>query len=198
MRVNSGIYNGMKLLAPEGRDTRPLGAKIRQAVGNMLAPYCDEAQMLDLFAGTGSVGISMVSRGAGGCVFVESNRQTLKFLEKNLAELRRRAEKNDPNQLPRIELIAADMRKVWRLIGNHGPYDLIWADPPFKDAVSLWPEIKEQCTVFLKAGGILGIQTDLPSGKIILEAHQDDKNWTLMKQKKYGGSMVFLFERLAE
>jgi 16S rRNA (guanine966-N2)-methyltransferase len=198
LRVNSGIYNGMKLVAPEGRDTRPLGAKIRQAVGNMLAPYSDDAFMLDLFAGTGSVGISMISRGAKGCVFVESNRQTLKFLEKNISELMRRAEKNDDGKLPQIELIAADMRKVWRMIAGFGPYDLIWADPPFKDAVSMWPEIKEQCTVFLKPGGILGIQTDLPSGKAILETHEDDKNWTLMKQKKYGGSMVFLFERLAE
>lgn len=86
MRVTAGADRGRKLRAPRGATTRPTGAKVREAIFNILGPP-PPFPVLDLFAGTGSLGIEALSRGAVGADFVERDARALTALHRNLREL---------------------------------------------------------------------------------------------------------------
>ncbi len=85
MRVTAGAERGRKIRAPRGSTTRPTGAKVREAVFNILGPLSPDG-VLDLYAGTGALGIEALSRGAGRAVFVERDGRALAALHRNLRE----------------------------------------------------------------------------------------------------------------
>jgi len=85
MRVTAGAERGRKLRAPRGATTRPTGAKVREAIFNILGPLSPDA-VLDLYAGTGSLGIEALSRGASRATFVERDGRALSALHRNLRE----------------------------------------------------------------------------------------------------------------
>jgi len=86
MRLTGGLDRGRKLRAPRGSHTRPTAAKVREAIFNILGPP-PEGSVLDLYAGTGALGIEALSRGAHRAVFVERDHQALVVLRRNLREL---------------------------------------------------------------------------------------------------------------
>src|SRR5688572_25086052 len=86
MRLTGGLDRGRKLRAPRGASTRPTGSKVREAIFNILGPPPEEL-VLDLFAGTGALGIEALSRGAAGAWFVERDSRALGALRSNLREL---------------------------------------------------------------------------------------------------------------
>src|SRR3954451_22952359 len=94
MRVISGRFGGGGIVAPAGKATRPTSDRVREAVFSMLGPLHDE-RVLDLFAGSGALGIEALSRGAGGAVFVEKDRRALTALRANLDTLGLRGEVAD-------------------------------------------------------------------------------------------------------
>ena len=85
MRVTAGAERGRKIRAPRGANTRPTGAKVREAIFNILGPLSPDA-VLDLYAGTGALGIEALSRGAGHATFVERDGRALAALHRNLRE----------------------------------------------------------------------------------------------------------------
>jgi 16S rRNA (guanine966-N2)-methyltransferase len=85
MRITAGAERGRKIRAPRGASTRPTGAKVREAIFNILGPLSDHAA-LDLYAGTGALGIEALSRGAGQATFVERDGRALSALHRNLRE----------------------------------------------------------------------------------------------------------------
>ena len=85
MRVITGEYRGRKLETPENYDVRPTSDKVKEAVFNLLMNDTYDAVFCDLFAGTGSLGIEALSRGAGRCVFVDSSRQAAAVIRDNVA-----------------------------------------------------------------------------------------------------------------
>lgn len=85
MRVIAGIAKGMKLTTPEGLDTRPTQDRIKETLFNMLQPYVGDAVFLDMFSGSGSIGIEALSRGAKKAYFVECAKDALACIESNLA-----------------------------------------------------------------------------------------------------------------
>lgn len=89
MRVVAGIYGGRKLHVPKNRDIRPTSDKIRGAVFNMLSSRnaVESAQVLDVFCGTGAMGIEALSRGAASCTFVDKSRDSLALTQKNVQML---------------------------------------------------------------------------------------------------------------
>ena len=89
MRVVAGRLGGRRLVAPEGRDTRPTTDRVREAVFNALgsAGLIDGALVADLYAGSGALGIEAISRGAAHCIFVETDRAAVAALETNIAHL---------------------------------------------------------------------------------------------------------------
>lgn len=84
MRVIAGLAKGCRLKAPEGRGTRPTADRVKESLFGILSPYVVDALVLDLFAGTGNLGIEALSRGAKTAVFVEKNRAAARMIQENL------------------------------------------------------------------------------------------------------------------
>ena len=128
MKISSGWSKGLKILTPEGFDTRPTRERVRQSAVNMLQPWIPEARVLDLFAGSGAVGIELVSRGAVGAQFVEIAQPAIKCLRANMAEAQTRATKQgiaiqtwNHSSLDAAQFVKSAPEKS---------FDLVWADPP--------------------------------------------------------------------
>jgi 16S rRNA (guanine966-N2)-methyltransferase len=125
MRVIAGRLGGRTLVAPRGLATRPTTDRVREALFSSLASV-DGARVLDLYAGTGALGIEALSRGAASAVFVEDARPALAALRKNLVAL----------ALESAARVVAEpvARAVTRLASGGAPFDLVLADPPYDDA----------------------------------------------------------------
>lgn len=122
MRLTGGHDRGRRLIAPRGANTRPTAAKIREAIFNILGPP-PEAAILDLYAGTGALGIEALSRGANRAVFVERDHQALVALRRNIREL---------GLEDRSTVIGADVRAVVRRLQNDGQqFAWVFLDPPY-------------------------------------------------------------------
>ena len=120
VRVISGSARGRKLLAPEGYDTRPTTDRVKESIFNIISPYLPADSVLDLFAGSGGLGIEALSRGSKHCVFVEKDKSALSVSRKNL-ELARVSE--------RADLISGDALSY--LDRTSLKFDIIFLDPPY-------------------------------------------------------------------
>lgn len=126
MRVIAGRYGGRRLQAPRGSSTRPTSDRVREALFSMLGDI-HEAHVLDLFAGTGALGIEALSRGAQSAVFVEREHAALDALGANLAAL----DLGEPEaEVRHVEALSA-LRTARK---RRETYDLIFIDPPYGDA----------------------------------------------------------------
>lgn len=121
MRVITGEFRGRKIIAPEGLQTRPTTDYMRQALFNILGDSIVDALVLDLYAGTGAVGIEALSRGAEHVTFVEKNRKVLSILRKNLDTIN-----VSPKRYTVLEADAASFRH------GQGNWHLVFADPPYE------------------------------------------------------------------
>ncbi len=126
MRVIAGRLGGRRLQAPPGRATRPTSDRVREAVFSMLGPVAG-ARVLDLFAGTGALGIEALSRGAAQAVFVERDAHAARVLRANLAALHIAADAAQVRQLDALEALR-DAR------AREETYDLVFIDPPYARA----------------------------------------------------------------
>jgi len=122
MRITGGRFSGRKLFAPATREIRPMRDAVRMALFNILADAIDGARFLDLFAGTGSVGIEALSRGASQATFVDKLPAALSVLQKNL----------DALDLipPQTRFIRADVFE-WLKRPFDAPFDVIFIGPPY-------------------------------------------------------------------
>jgi 16S rRNA (guanine966-N2)-methyltransferase len=125
MRVVAGELRSRRLHTVAGRETRPTSDRARAGLFDWLGPrHVDGARVLDLYAGTGALGIEALSRGAREAVFVERARGALKVLRRNLDEL----ELSD-----RARVVEADLERGLRaLAAKLGRFDLVLADPPYE------------------------------------------------------------------
>jgi 16S rRNA (guanine966-N2)-methyltransferase len=127
MRVIAGRLGGRRLVAPRGLATRPTTDRVREALFSALGPLSG-ARVLDLFAGTGALGIEALSRGASRAVFVESARPAIAALRENLQAL-------DLGAVTRV--LAQPAAKP--IPAGEGPFDLVFADPPYAALAELPP-----------------------------------------------------------
>jgi len=123
MRVIAGSHRGRRLSGPEGTVLRPTSDKVRQAIFSILGTQVPGGRFLDLYAGTGAVGIEALSRGASSVTFVESDPKVVQLLQKNL----RTCQLFDRSQVRLGQTAAFLDRKDWW----GGPYDVLFADPPY-------------------------------------------------------------------
>jgi 16S rRNA (guanine966-N2)-methyltransferase len=130
MRVIAGRLGGRRLTAPRGLATRPTSDRVREALFSALGPIAG-ARVLDLFAGTGALGIEAISRGAAAAVFVENARPALAALRDNLRAL-------DLLALARVVALPAE-RAVSAVTEGAQPFDLIFADPPYAAVAAVPP-----------------------------------------------------------
>ncbi|NTV48058.1 MAG: 16S rRNA (guanine(966)-N(2))-methyltransferase RsmD [Geobacteraceae bacterium] len=125
MRVIAGTGRGKKLIVPPGVETRPTADRVKEALFSILASRIDftDIDVLDICAGTGSLGIEALSRGAGSCCFIENNPSVKAILEKNLLATCCQSQS---------EIILMDAVKALNMISRRGKcYDLVFFDPPY-------------------------------------------------------------------
>ncbi len=126
MRIIAGEFRGRHLLPPEGCTTRPITDRVKQSLFDILTPLIDGAIVYDCFAGTGSMGLECLSRGASAATFFEADRPALKRLETNIATLQvSERSKVVPGDLFRWFEARADANRT-------AGADLIFLDPPYR------------------------------------------------------------------
>jgi 16S rRNA (guanine966-N2)-methyltransferase len=133
MRLTGGLDRGRRLIAPRGSQTRPTAAKVREAIFNILGPP-PEGHVLDLFAGTGALGLEALSRGAPAVAFVEREHAPLVALRRNIKELGFEG---------RASIVAADVRTgLRRLAASGAKFSWVFLDPPYaKEAEGVLAEL---------------------------------------------------------
>lgn len=123
MRVIAGEHRGRRLTAVPGKGTRPTTDKVKESIFNMIGPYFDGGWALDLYAGTGSLGIEALSRGAERAVFVERDARAFSVVQQNVSACRL------DNQ---AELYKNDANRALRVLAKRGlAFDLVFLDPPY-------------------------------------------------------------------
>ena len=151
MRITAGRFKNRRLFAPKGKTTRPTTEKLRQSVFNSLQERMKDSSFLDIFAGSGAMGLEALSRGATFATFIEKNPMANRFLRKNIRLLE--AEKE-------TRLLATDAKKALITLANEGAvFDIIYADPPY--------DRQEVCLFLLKMFDTLTVLAH--QGVLILE-----------------------------
>jgi 16S rRNA (guanine966-N2)-methyltransferase len=118
VRIVAGEHRGARIFAPKGTDTRPTSDRVREAAFNLIGSV-DDASVLDLFAGSGAMGLEALSRGAASGVFVESDREACRAIERNLEKLR----------ITSARIVQRDVLRA--LATERRTYDLVLCDPPY-------------------------------------------------------------------
>jgi len=184
MRVVGGTARGRRLVAPTGRDVRPTSDRVREAVFNALGSLdaIAGARVLDLFAGTGALGIEALSRGAAACTFVERDRRARAALERNLAvtDLGRRADLQAVEAEAWLGGRSARDRADGFAAADSG-YDLVLLDPPY--AYEGWVALLAEVAV-VAPGSTVVVESDRTVGL--------PEGWDALREKRYGGTLVVI------
>jgi 16S rRNA (guanine(966)-N(2))-methyltransferase RsmD len=146
MRIIAGTHRGHTIHAPPGRDTRPTSDRVRENVFNILGPI-EGATVLDLYAGSGAMGLEALSRGAGRAVFVERDADAVKAIESNLDKLRLRG---TVLRQDAVAVLASETRK----------YDLVLVDPPYDMYLDVQPQLARYLPSVLSDDGVVVVETD--------------------------------------
>ncbi|NIP38951.1 MAG: 16S rRNA (guanine(966)-N(2))-methyltransferase RsmD [Candidatus Dadabacteria bacterium] len=178
LRVSSGKAKGKKLFVPKGKKVRPTTARVKQSIFDTIYDFKNKT-VLDIFAGSGALGIESLSRGASHVIFVENDLKVIQLLKKNLESCKLSSQ---------YSILALDYNKaIKKLTKDNRTFDLIFIDPPFglyetKKAY----ELIEQAGGLLEQGGIMIIEHTQP-----LE-YENTK--FLISTKKYGSNFVSFIE----
>ena len=146
LRIIAGTRKGHTIQAPPGRDTRPTSDRVRENIFNILGPV-DDAVVLDLYAGSGAMGLEALSRGAAQAVFVERDPGALRAIEQNLDKLRLRG------TVLRQDAVAV-------LAGENRKYDLVFVDPPYDMYPDLEPQLARYLPTVLSDNAVVVVETD--------------------------------------
>ena len=151
MRIIAGTRKGARIFAPRGRETRPTGDRVREAAFNLLGPGAAEgATVLDLFAGSGAMGLEALSRGAAKATFVENDREACRTINRNLDKL----------GLEGATVLCQDALAALRNDARMGArYDLVFVDPPYRRFSSLQNALIQRLPEILAPDGILVLET---------------------------------------
>lgn len=156
MRIIGGIHRNKFLSSPKVSSTRPTSGQLRECLFNICQHYVEDAKFLDLFSGSGAMGIEALSRGASHATFVEKNKEACVCIRKNLDALHL----NDHAVVLGIDIVQA----LHYLAGHHLQFDIIYSDPPYKIAKEPSNNYNEQVLTFIDENRLL-----TPSGILFLE-----------------------------
>lgn len=179
MRVIGGKYKGYHLYSANNHSIRPTTDRIKEYIFSILGDFVQDCRVLDLFSGSGSLGIEALSRGARSATFIENSFNSLKVLRKNLGRVKVR----EPYTIIRKNALTF-------LRQNKEPYDLVFADPPFK-----WDRYIELLPLsFLR-------ENLIEFGIVVLESERnhfiewETNVYEVIRQKKYDRSIITFFGR---
>jgi 16S rRNA (guanine966-N2)-methyltransferase len=178
MRIIAGSRKGARIFAPKGLDTRPTADRVREAAFNLLGPGAPEdATVLDLFAGSGAMGLEALSRGAAHATFVENDREACRTIVRNLDKL----------GLDNATVLCQGALTALRADARQGTrYDLVLVDPPYEGFSSLQNAMIRHLPDILEPDGTLLVET----------AADEEPELPLAKRKsrRYGAARLTMFE----
>jgi 16S rRNA (guanine(966)-N(2))-methyltransferase RsmD len=182
MRIISGTARGTKLFAPKNQETRPTTDKVKESVFNMIQPITNKSCVLDLFAGTGSIGLEFISRGASEAYFVENNRNAYVLIKKNIEKCR------FTNHAHILNMEYDQALKVFNRSNTQFHY--IYIDPPYHDyeVDDILDKIFEYRLLYKGGKVIVEMDLDQTSQFSRVEAN-------LVKNKNYGRVKIMIVQR---
>jgi 16S rRNA (guanine966-N2)-methyltransferase len=181
VRIIAGSKKGARIFAPKGQDTRPTSDRAREAAFNLIGPV-DGATVLDLFAGSGAMGLEALSRGATTAVFVETDREARRAIDRNLDKLRLTGARVIP--MDALRALAAETAAGRR-------YDLVLVDPPYEMFSSLQNGLSRYLPAVLADDGVVVVETG---------SREEPELPPLSKRtsRRYGRARITLFQHDVE
>ncbi len=183
MRVVSGKARGLKLKSIESDSTRPTKDMVKEALFSMLLSYVDDATVLDLFSGSGAIGIEALSRGASKCYFNDNNKECIDVINENLEK----AKFSDLAEVFHLDYL--DMLKEVRNVS----FDIIYVDPPYNKGLGKKAIETISSYDLLKKNGVLVFETDTYE-----ETPEMIGNYIKFKSKKYGRNIISFYKLKGE
>ncbi len=180
MRIITGSARGRRLVAPDGTDVRPTAEVTKEAVFSAIHFEIEGARMLDLFAGTGQMGLEALSRGARTVTFVENGGPSLQALRSNIAAC---------GFEEQCKVVAMDALRFLEIGGQE--YDVVFIDPPY-------------CKGLAQAAVVLAAGQTAPGGVILCETDRQEQmpetagDFRLIKARRYGKAMIHTYRRPEE
>ena len=176
LRVISGKYKGKNLIGFDIDGTRPTMDRVKESLFGIIQGNIKNSIVLDLFAGSGSLGIEALSNGALECYFIDNNLELINIIKKNTSYM-----------LDKIHIMKSDYKNALELFKNSNiKFDIIFLDPPYK--LNLINECLEKIVEYklLNEGGIVVCEFETES--------VENNNLKLIKDKKYGSKKIKIFE----
>ena len=176
MRIIAGSRKGARIFAPKGLDTRPTGDRVREAAFTLIGPV-EGMSVLDVFAGSGAMGLEALSRGAGRAIFVERSRDACRTIERNLEKLR----------LTGATIACSDAATALAAEAAAGRrYDLVLVDPPYGLFSDLQTTLASYLPAVLAETGLLVVET--------AAREQPELPLRQRTSRRYGAARLTLFE----
>ena len=175
VRVISGTYGGRTLKAPPGDSTRPTSDRVREALFSILGARVPQARVLDLFAGSGALGIEALSRGALEVTFVDDAHAAIKAIKANLQALsvQGRVQKSDA------------LRHLAHASNTGAQYDLVFLDPPYRQAERLARPLSEALPAVLAPGAVAVAESDRRAPLAL--------DLPLHDERRYGDTLIRIY-----
>jgi len=181
MRVISGTAKGHKLKSLDGMATRPTADKIKESLFNILLPIISDTYVLDLFAGTGSIGIEALSRGAEFAVFIDKNPSAVKIIRENLIHTKLQ---------DKSKIYNADYKKyINNIYDGERAFDIIFIDPPYNKGL------------IIPAMQLIGEKKLLsPDGLIVVEHGKEENipeqigDFKAIRKQDYGRTIITFYK----
>ena len=176
MRIIAGSRKGARIFAPKGLDTRPTGDRVREAAFNLIGPV-EGMHVLDLYAGSGAMGLEALSRGAASATFVEADRSAAETIVRNLDKL----------DLKGATVLREDVaRKLAADAASGRRYDLVLIDPPYRMLPDILTMLAKHVGAVVEHGALVVVESDA----------RDEPELPLPKRtsRRYGSARVTVFE----
>lgn len=180
MRIISGKYGGRKLKAFKADHIRPTTDRVKETLFNKIQAYLGDARVLDLYAGTGSLGLEALSRGASHVVAVELNRKSQSIIKQNVQLLKIQDE---------YELVGDDVFKYLKYVSEQ-KFDVIFVDPPFTKAIAHDSMEALAAADILSENGVLAIESSKQE-----RIDDDYAGLELLDRKNFGDKYLSLFRK---
>lgn len=184
MRIIAGEKKGMRLTAPKGGKTRPTGDKAKEALFSILQARLPDAVVLDLFAGSGQIGLEALSRGAARAVFVEPAAPARRVLSENVQRV---------GYGERSDILPLPAEKACRqLLARSARFDLIYLDPPWERESRMLSRLDPYLGSLLNEGAVLVLEAPKT-----LETAPAVTGLEHYRRCRYGGAMLFFYQKMA-
>jgi 16S rRNA (guanine966-N2)-methyltransferase len=177
MRIIAGERKGHAIFAPKGLETRPTSDRVRENVFNIVAPWIEGARVLDLYAGSGAMGLEALSRGAAAAVFLEAEPQAIRAIERNLEKLRLTGAR-----VVRLDAITGLAQEA----ASGRKYDLVLADPPY--SMTDYDALARYLPLVLSEDGLVVLES-------AAKTEPELAGLAVRSTRKYGSTRVTVFEQ---